>query len=216
MTDKIKGVSNPLTIIAIFAALAEVLGTVSLGLIDVSLQPIFIWFIILFPTLLIILFFLTLNFNTKSIYAPGDFKNEDIFKSLFMNEISEPDQRINTDREYKSKTLKELGIKESKDFEFEIPEVVDSLFSVRFNIEKELVRLSQQYLDLDRRKPIIFSIKRLMEEGILTDSQASTIRNIYSIASKAIHSEEDQVTVYEMDFVRSIAPGLINELRKKK
>jgi hypothetical protein len=76
MIESIKKVSNPLTIIAIFAALAEVNGTVAIGLVNSNLQPTFIWFIICFPTLLIILFFLTLNFNPKVIYAPSDFRDE--------------------------------------------------------------------------------------------------------------------------------------------
>ncbi len=114
MIEKIKGVGNPLTIIAIFAALSEVMGTISLGLIDKSLQPTFIWFIILFPSVLVVLFFLTLNFNTRSIYAPSDFRNEDIFKSLLLNERIKPDEKISTDKEYVAKTAKELGIDENK------------------------------------------------------------------------------------------------------
>ena len=38
MLEKMKAVSNPLTIIALFAALAEVAGTVSLKFLDPSLQ----------------------------------------------------------------------------------------------------------------------------------------------------------------------------------
>jgi hypothetical protein len=79
MIDKIKKVSNPLTIIAIFAALAEINSTVALGLVQNEMQEIFIWFIIGFPTLLILLFFVTLNFNPKVIYAPSDFKDEENF-----------------------------------------------------------------------------------------------------------------------------------------
>lgn len=57
MVDKIKKVSNPLTIIAIFAGLAEIAATVALGLIDPEIQRIFIWFVMLFPALLVISFF---------------------------------------------------------------------------------------------------------------------------------------------------------------
>ena len=79
MIENIKKVSNPLTIIAIFAALAEINSTVALGLVNNEMQEIFIWFIIGFPTLLILLFFVTLNFNPKVIYAPSDFKDEENF-----------------------------------------------------------------------------------------------------------------------------------------
>jgi hypothetical protein len=79
MVEKIKAVNNPLTIIAIFAALAEVAGTVALGLVDKPLQQTFVWFVMGFPTLLVALFFVTLNFNPKVLYAPSDFKDEENF-----------------------------------------------------------------------------------------------------------------------------------------
>lgn len=79
MIEKMRAVSNPLTIIAIFAALAEVAGTVVLALVDASIQSIFVWFVMLFPILIVLLFFLTLNFNPKVLYAPSDFRDEENF-----------------------------------------------------------------------------------------------------------------------------------------
>lgn len=86
MTEKINKINNPLTIIAIFAALAEINATIAIGLIDKSLHYIFIWFIIAFPTILVICFFATLNFNTKVMYSPSDYKEDKSFMdSLFGN-----------------------------------------------------------------------------------------------------------------------------------
>lgn len=79
MLDKIKAVNNPLTIIAIFAALAEVAGTTALVTVDKDLQHTFVWFVMGFPSLLVFLFFLTLNFNPKVLYAPSDFRDESNF-----------------------------------------------------------------------------------------------------------------------------------------
>lgn len=79
MVEKIKAVNNPLTIVAIFAALAEAAGTVALGLLDKSVQATFIWFVMIFPILLVLLFFATLNFNPKVLYAPSDFQDEQNF-----------------------------------------------------------------------------------------------------------------------------------------
>jgi hypothetical protein len=84
MVDKIKAVNNPLTIIAIFAALAEVAGTVALATMDKGLQQTFVWFVMGFPTFLVALFFVTLNFNPKVLYAPSDFRNEENFLSMFI------------------------------------------------------------------------------------------------------------------------------------
>lgn len=75
----IQHIKNPLTVIGIFASLAEVCGTVIFLKICPELQNIFIWFVIGFPVLLVFLFFLTLNFNPTVLYAPSDFKNEDNF-----------------------------------------------------------------------------------------------------------------------------------------
>ncbi len=93
MIEKINTIKNPLTIIAIFAALSEVAGVTAIGLIDKSLQEIFVWFVIIFPTVLVILFFLTLNFNSKVLYAPSDFKDETNFISL-LNKVDQVSSKI--------------------------------------------------------------------------------------------------------------------------
>lgn len=77
MIDRIRRVSNPLTVIAIFAGVAEVAATVSLATVDdAELRRTFLWFVMLFPTGLLAAFFLTLNFNSKVLYAPSDFRDE--------------------------------------------------------------------------------------------------------------------------------------------
>lgn len=76
MVEKIGTIKNPLTIIAIFAGIAEVSGTVVLPFVDKTNQWLFICFLISFPILLIGLFFVTLNFNNKALYAPSDYQDE--------------------------------------------------------------------------------------------------------------------------------------------
>ncbi len=83
MLEKISTVKNPLTIIAIFAGIAEVSGTIVLPFIGVENQYIFIWFLIFFPILLLLLFFFTLNFNNKVLYAPSDYQNEENYIKIF-------------------------------------------------------------------------------------------------------------------------------------
>lgn len=83
MIEKIKKISNPLTIIAIFAGLAEVSGTLVLPFLNGESQELYIWFLMVFPTVLVVLFFLTLNFNHKVLYAPSDFQDEENFLKLF-------------------------------------------------------------------------------------------------------------------------------------
>ena len=80
-------IKNPLTLISIFASLTEVFGTSILPFIDKETQVIFIWFIICFPSLLVALFFITLNFNHKVLYSPSDFGEADRgIAELFYNQ----------------------------------------------------------------------------------------------------------------------------------
>lgn len=65
-------INHPLTVIAVFSMLTEASAAVSLPYIDSEHQKIYVWFLIVFPSLLITLFFLTLNFNNKTLYTPAD------------------------------------------------------------------------------------------------------------------------------------------------
>ncbi|MEK3920609.1 hypothetical protein [Paenibacillus sp. FSL K6-2393] len=84
MNNKSK-VQNPLTIIAIFAGIAEIAGTgVLLGL-PLEIQRTFIWFVMLFPVGLVAAFFLVLLFKHNVLYAPSDFVDENNFMNLLQN-----------------------------------------------------------------------------------------------------------------------------------
>lgn len=75
-------ISNPLTIVGIFSGIAEVAGTIVMAFLSAELQSIFIWYVMGFPILLVILFFITWNFNPTVLYSPGDYQNEDNFYAL--------------------------------------------------------------------------------------------------------------------------------------
>nr|WP_225777066.1 hypothetical protein [Pseudomonas sp. Marseille-Q3773] len=83
MLERIGHIKNPLTVIAMFAAIAEVSGTIVLPLVDVSVQEKYVWFLMLFPVFLVYLFFRTLMKNHKVLYAPSDFKSDDSFFKQF-------------------------------------------------------------------------------------------------------------------------------------
>lgn len=85
MLDKIGHIKNPLSVIAIFAGLAEVSGTVVLPLLEKDIQSLFVWFLMGFPCLLVLLFFITLWNNHSVLYAPSDFTNDQTFAELFTN-----------------------------------------------------------------------------------------------------------------------------------
>jgi len=80
-------VSNPLTIIAIFAGLAETLATVALVKLPPEIQSIFVYFVMAFPAVIVLLFFFVLYFKNIVLYAPSDFENQDHY--LEANEIKQ-------------------------------------------------------------------------------------------------------------------------------
>ncbi|MCG9658351.1 hypothetical protein [Vibrio mediterranei] len=70
-------VSNPLTVVAIFAGTAEVFATGALVLLPETMQERFINFVMFFPILIVVSFFLVLLFKPQALYAPSDFSNEE-------------------------------------------------------------------------------------------------------------------------------------------
>lgn len=66
---------NPVTIIAIFAALSEASATSVLPYLGEQDRKIYIWFLIAFPSALVVMFFLTLNFNPTALHEPLRRKN---------------------------------------------------------------------------------------------------------------------------------------------
>lgn len=75
-------IKNPLTIIAMFAVIAEVSGAVVLPFIGERVQETYVWFLMIFPGLLVFLFFITLWCARDSLYGPSDFQNEKHFVDL--------------------------------------------------------------------------------------------------------------------------------------
>lgn len=61
---------SPLTLIAVFAGVIEASALASLPFLSEESQTIYTWFLVGFPFFLTVLFFLTLNFNTGSLFAP--------------------------------------------------------------------------------------------------------------------------------------------------
>lgn len=95
MIEKIGHIKNPLTVIAIFAAIAEISGTTILPFIEPENQGVYVWFLMFFPIFLVGIFFLTLNLNYKVLYAPSDYKNEDNFlKSLSRATVKEKEDKL--------------------------------------------------------------------------------------------------------------------------
>jgi len=74
---------NPLGIIGLFIVMVYSLACIVLGVGAEHLQPNeklpLVWFIVLFPILILWAFYMLVTKHHKKLYAPSDFKNEELF-----------------------------------------------------------------------------------------------------------------------------------------
>jgi hypothetical protein len=83
---------TPITIIALFAGLSEASATAILPYLDNEDRQLYVWFLIVFPSSLVVMFFLTINFNCKALYPPPRSVNPDNIadKSMFCLRCEQP------------------------------------------------------------------------------------------------------------------------------
>ncbi|WP_340278880.1 hypothetical protein [Pantoea agglomerans] len=75
----ISHIKNPLTIIGIFAGIVEVSANLVLPFLNEPQQGLYIWLLMLFPSGLVVVFFITLNCNHVALYAPSDYSDDNGF-----------------------------------------------------------------------------------------------------------------------------------------
>jgi hypothetical protein len=89
---------------------------------------------------------------------------------------------------------------------------VEYLFRARLQIERELRRLYKEVTGTDApRSGALRLLPNLISGGVIADSMAIVIREVYSVCSPAIHGEE--VSDAQVEFVRNVAPHLIAQLK---
>ncbi|HCL3413514.1 TPA: hypothetical protein N2A55_004567 [Pseudomonas aeruginosa] len=81
MAKKYTHIKNPLTVIALFATCAEVGGTFVLPFLEGEVQERYVLFLMAFPVLLVLLFFLVLWQKHEVLYAPKDYRDDNNFLS---------------------------------------------------------------------------------------------------------------------------------------
>ena len=193
-------VRNPLTVISIFAGLAEVAGTAILPFVSEANQSTYIWFLIIFPILLVILFFLTLNFNPKVLYAPSDFRDENNYMDLFRpssaaerQEKLEEEIKATTEQEkqYESSETKE-SINELKSYmTHDLNFLIDSLVRnprSRFMLAEALVieKLSQE-LQLPVRREIALKNSRFIFDAVFEGKHGPILVDVKYLKNRFVH-----------------------------
>jgi hypothetical protein len=75
-------IRNPLTIVALFVGLSEVAFSISLWALPEDLRQIIAWFLVIFPSVCALFFFLILLVRPLSFYGPSDFKTDQAFLEI--------------------------------------------------------------------------------------------------------------------------------------
>jgi len=181
MNNKVGIIKNPLSVIAIFAGIAEISGTMVLPHINPANQALFIWFLMLFPFTLVVLFFITLNWNYKVLYAPSDFQDEGNFVNLQQASTSEvllkiEDSLSHEDNETQS-AISELNNNNSTNTTLtHLSEITDKLEST---LSKNIISSkTQRALQSDIIKRI--NNQRMKEARLLEKNLIAKIQNEFS------------------------------------
>jgi tetratricopeptide (TPR) repeat protein len=74
-------VRNPLSVIALFVLLVEAIATITLIQVNGNAQVAFplVWFVVVFPTLIALLFFGTLWWRHQFLYSPMEYRSDESF-----------------------------------------------------------------------------------------------------------------------------------------
>ena len=203
MIEKVGTIKNPLTIIAIFAAIAEISGTIVLPFINAEHQGLYIWFLMIFPLVLLITFFLTLNFNHKVLYAPSDYKNEDNFiMSLQKASFIEKARKIDAEIE----SLEEIQIAENerkepvKHDDLSYKKLIKRSTQATYYLAEELVfaKLAKEFGPEIQREVKSPGIDRgYIFDGVISDRSAMTIIEVKFVRNAIIHRLQDTINRIE-------------------
>ncbi len=206
-------IKNPLTIIAIFAGLVETSGTVVLPIIAPDLQSIYIWFLMAFPIVLIVAFFLTLNFNHKVLYSPSDFSDEGNFIRLVKATPEESQKK-------REKEIQDLEIcldvanGESAQGDENDEEVIVPFADKHGKREKEQYLLSSKVEEIERA-----AVKKVSKEfgleftpeciigvpraEVLYDGVASSGRDMFALEVKYFKNDNVNLRVFDKLLAKS-------------
>jgi hypothetical protein len=168
-------VSNPLTIISIFAGTAESFATVALINLPLELQLYFVSFVIFFPIAIVSVFFAILIFKPQVLYAPSDYDDQEHFlHANMLKGIIEKE----SERALGSIPKDEKG-SVNIDWKKVSAEIADSTIST---LGSESERIVYEYLE---KHPDEFFTPRSLK-FILPISRSSATFALYSLESKGL------------------------------
>lgn len=183
---------NPLGIIALFVFFIEAISTITLKFLLNAGSPYVLYilaFIIVFPSAIVVFFFITLWFRRESLYGPGDFREDASFVQLvaaklerleIRQEASQVDPRGNSG---------------------------DVLAMIRKLIEKgeveTAINLAKALLKVRRYQSSLEAFEEIQESPLSPEYLSKTLANTsYSLIGLGRHAEAIQY----LDRLRALSP----------
>jgi hypothetical protein len=147
----------------------------------------------------------------------ADVRNSINLQATFSNAIAAPppDSLLPSIREEVDRALdaRMAGLKIAPQAaEPQVPQDVQYMFSVRYNIEREVRRITDYLLDQRSRTQIRRQVDVLAETGSIQPEMRNAIIDVYRICSPAVHG--DRVSKEQIDFVKEVAPRLLAALQE--
>ena len=184
-------IKNPLTIIAIFAGIVEIGSNSVLPFLTESNQSTYIWFLMIFPIMLVACFFYILYNKHEVLYAPSDFKNDETFQNVLFqrrksttNEVTKKREEEIIEIKKKSKKVsKKENIPSSNSISLDKTNDFITEFRENFLSNRRFFRYIEEYL-LDRVK--LKSDEFMEKEVTLEDNKGNKIISDAVIFSKNI------------------------------
>lgn len=158
-------IKNPLTIIAIFAGIVEIGSNTVLPFLTAENQSTYIWFLMVFPFVLVLIFFFILYTRHHVLYAPSDFNDEKNFNELLYNTRKSTKQEVDTKINNEIQILNE----ESKKLEQNITEPS----TINLNT------ISEKFMKLIRNdRKILFSLESKLLDNFSLVNNCPVEKNI--------------------------------------
>lgn len=223
--EKAAHIKNPLTVISIFAGVAEISGAAVLPFVASDNQNLYIWFLMLFPFGLVAFFFATLNWNYRVLYAPSDFRDEDNFVSILQKStVAERFDKLSEETEVVvglPSTMPDLKTPEATPKEEE-PEssaaIQSSTQSMDYLLQetavstkerrKQLAELTKKLFGLTRRESSIaerLALEKLSKDlgvDIEVDKKIATNRARYVL--DGVINKDGKITAVEVRYARTL------------
>lgn len=204
---------NPLGIIALFIVLVYAFASLVVGFggsLDQSQKTPMVWFLVLFPVLVLLVFAWLVSRHHMKLYAPTDYRDE----KLFIYPISLEDQR-------------QRLLEEAKDIETQEPEIIpniehqpeETISHVPIKTRERLLSISGarssaaskyllaedlalRQLETELRTPIVKQIEiiadnfRLMCDGLIRDGQKLTIVEVKYVSKPMFATDMVQSVLF--------------------